>query len=179
MQYDKDTRKPIQATKEEFVTQFVDLYTRKDANGLGLKVNRRFVEEVADVLTKHSEDGRCMDIEKDAPTATLMDKLAYEPKLSSWYEAMDRGENLFDGRNNSLYAPKIVRSNIAVLGTDKEQQALVMKDTVESYKPKNKSPELVGRKAKPKDPLAYEDVPGGIVSSEEEKAKGAEECPVN
>lgn len=103
----------IQADPETWKRQFMELYTAKD--GLNVSINDENVEKVAAAL---SRNGLMIDME-EPPTAasdqpalgSTMDRLAYGGQFDDLLTAATNRENIFDGEQNSHFAPYAVRSN--------------------------------------------------------------------
>lgn len=125
---DEDGR-TIQATSDEFKSQFMDIYTSKD--GLNVKINENFVNEVCDGLSDH---GVMLNLQREAKEsyASTMDKLAYGGTFDTLKEAARLQLNLFDGKYNQYFAPRVVWQNQAKsknVTDDKPLKALVKSDT--------------------------------------------------
>lgn len=138
--------KLAQATPEEWKKSFVDFYTSSD--GLNVRINPDYVDEVAVAMT--DEDGYMMSVEiiddkEDGVTlGSLMDRMAYGGDFNTLLEAADKGENLFEGKYNSQFAPLYVKQNQANMeqrkvnldaGKDVENKplrSLTKTDTIES-----------------------------------------------
>ena len=131
----------IQATPEQFKTQFMDIYTSKD--GLNVEINEDYVDMIRDGLT--GADGLMMNIEREGKEtgAAVMDKLAYGGTVDTLYEAAVNGENLFEGQYNQYFAPNSIRKNQARLEAGEETKAIVKSDVKVGNKPKVKKPSVV------------------------------------
>lgn len=111
--------KPLQAETEQWKRQFIDIYTSD--KGLGIDINRDYVDTVAKALT--DDTGHILSIEEGAAErGSLMDRLAYggtfKPNENtdcaismSVVGAAKNGENIFDGKYNVMFAPKVIRDN--------------------------------------------------------------------
>ncbi|QNE18091.1 hypothetical protein F1D05_09585 [Kribbella qitaiheensis] len=131
---------PVQATKEQWVEQFVDFYTAKD--GFGVTVNPEYVDRVAHALCD-PRTGLVRNLEDDPSLqGALMDRLAYGGTLDNLIAAAAKHENLFDGEKNEQFCSTATRrsrrlaaaSNDPGLGTERRPQtvsaALVRSDVV-------------------------------------------------
>lgn len=164
----------IQADKEQWKKQFIEIY--KSDIGLNVNVNEDYINHVADAMC--GPDGKMLSIEDGAAqNGALMDRLAYGGTFKnkdrtavgasqSLINAAKNGENLFDGKYNSMFAPKTIITNKQIvndkikagifsehdLGVDetKTVKAIVKGDVKEDSVIKNKkSPVAVGGKFKP------------------------------
>lgn len=110
--FDRNTREPIQATKEEWIDSFLDIHE----NGMELSgINREMVEAVADALVD-PKTGYMQDIESDKflhDQAALMDVLAYKPQdaFQTLCTMAQEGRNVFEGTYNEHFAPMSIRRN--------------------------------------------------------------------
>ncbi|MDP9903191.1 hypothetical protein [Arthrobacter bambusae] len=113
-------RAPVQATREQWEAQFLDMYRSKD--GLNIPtVNPEHVSIVATALV--GADGTMRDIEavgsgtdvQPGETAlvsgSVMDRLAYGGTFEDVYAAAAARENIFSGKQNSHFAPFEVQRN--------------------------------------------------------------------
>ncbi|MFJ2662588.1 hypothetical protein [Arthrobacter koreensis] len=110
--------KEIQADTETWKRQFLDLYSAKD--GLNVSINDENVEKVAAAL---SRDGAMIDMEEvpsagseSANLGSPMDRLAYGGDFDDLLAAATARENIFEGEQNSHFAPYAVRKNQKALG---------------------------------------------------------------
>ncbi|MFG1858905.1 hypothetical protein ACGFJT_44220 [Actinomadura geliboluensis] len=104
---------PVQATKEEWIKQFIDFYQAKD--GFGVKVNPEYVSRVAEALVDPST-GLVRNLEDDPSLAgSLMDRMAYGGTLQDLIMAADNHENLFDGEKNAQFASMVTRRSRALV----------------------------------------------------------------
>ena len=85
--YDEDGE-PIQATRDEFVTQFTQMFTGD--TGMGVDINAHYVERAADLL--EGPDGRMLDMQRDnwdklpaGHKPLLLDRLLITLRLMIWY----------------------------------------------------------------------------------------------
>ncbi|MBD5585512.1 MAG: hypothetical protein HDQ88_10550 [Clostridia bacterium] len=133
----REDGKPVQATPEEFVKQFVDIYTSKE--GMNVSINPLYVEEVAKALTDPAT-GRVLDIDGSAvqKLASPMDQLAYEGDFTTACELAANERNLYSGKENGYFAPYIVLQNARndnynkkVGAVVRELKPLVQRDTQE------------------------------------------------
>lgn len=149
-----ETGKEIQADTATWKKQFMELYTAKD--GLNVSINDENVEKVATAL---SEGSVMTDMEEvpsassPEPLGSTMDRLAYGGEFADVLLAASKSENVFDGKQNSNFAPYAVRKNIQAL-SDFDQQIMDGIDAPE--------PELI--------PLAKRDVLPEY--NEQSKARG-------
>lgn len=108
-----DNGKEMQADTATWKRQFLDLYTAKD--GLNVSINDENVEKVAAAL---SREGVMIDMEEvpsagaeNANLGSPMDRLAYGGDFDDLLAAATSRENVFDGDQNSHFAPYAVRKN--------------------------------------------------------------------
>lgn len=102
---------PKRATKDEWVSTFMEMYSGDSAASLGVDVNEKYVREIADTLA--DKDGRMLNIEADSiDGASVMDKLAYEPSFANVFQAAIEGKNLYEGKFNSMFAPSNITKNV-------------------------------------------------------------------
>ncbi|WP_394941133.1 hypothetical protein [Psychromicrobium sp. YIM B11713] len=91
----------VQATKEQWVAQFIEFYKAKD--GFNVTVNPEYVERVALALTD-PKSGRVCNLEVDTSLqGSLMDRMAYGGTLRDLIAAADNHENLYDGEKNEQF----------------------------------------------------------------------------
>lgn len=115
--------KEIQADTATWKKQFLDLYTSKD--GLNVSINDENVERVATAL---SEGGVMIDME-EGPSASsdranlgsTMDRMAYGGQFEDVLAAAANRENVFEGKQNSHFAPYALRKNQQTLAEFDEQ----------------------------------------------------------
>jgi len=142
-----DDGNPVQATPEQFKSQFMDIYTSKE--GLNVSINEDYVDLVKDGLTKTDENGQkvMMDIEKEGrdTLASPMDKLAYGGDFDTLLELSKAGENLFEGEYNQHFAPRTILKNKEALLSGEVAKAIVKTDTKASYQPKKEASMAVGK----------------------------------
>lgn len=156
--YDEDGE-PIQATRDEFVTQFTQMFTGD--TGMGVDINAHYVERAADLL--EGPDGRMLDMQRDnwdklpvGHKPLLLDRLAYNATLDDLVQAAEHKESLFEGLNNE-FAPLPVRRNIERVAEDlraaergetqvSEPEVIAARDVAEDYAPKPKRVEAPVRK---------------------------------
>ena len=124
-----DDRKPVQATKDQWVAAFSQFYG--DA-GLGVAVNSDNITKVAGALS--DGNGTMLNLEDEKvieQLASPMDRLAYGGDFTTMQALADAHANLFEGEWNAKFAPARVRE---VLEADAETQAeapvIAMEDTV-------------------------------------------------
>jgi hypothetical protein len=118
-----DKGREIQADTETWHKQFLDLYTSKD--GLNVSINEDNVTKVAAAL---SENGVMIDMEEGPSAASdrthlgsTMDRLAYGGTFPDVLAAATLGENVFEGEQNSHFAPYALRKNQQTLAEFDEQ----------------------------------------------------------
>lgn len=141
-----DERKPVMATKEQFVQQFMDVYG--SSRGMGLDVNLRMVEDIADACSK---DGVMMDIEGElcekyaAPMQQLAyggtfetimelaDKQAKDPEYPGLFESMPDSPHDYNGclADGTVMAPnlELKRAHAAGRRMDEDFRPIFRKDT--------------------------------------------------
>lgn len=98
--------KPVPATKDEWVQQFVDFY--ESPSGLNTPVDKKWVDNVARAL---SDDNGVMINVEEAQTKSPMDQVAYGGNLEVLTELAGENANMFEGKNNELFMPRSVRIN--------------------------------------------------------------------
>lgn len=102
---------PYPATKDEWVHDFMEMYTGE--GGLGVDVNPEHVNAVADALS--SEDGIIQSIEEfGGRNGAVLDRLAYGGGFDGLVESAVRGEDLFEGKFGAMFAPSVIKDNKAV-----------------------------------------------------------------
>lgn len=113
---------PQLATKDQWVEQYMEMYTSK--KGMGVPVSRDMVEVVAQSLS--DEHGVMHNLDKsnwkDLPAAirpTTMDHLAYSGKLDDLKELSEEGANLFEGPNEQ-FATKTIQDNRRIMSAEIE-----------------------------------------------------------
>lgn len=133
---------PVQATTEEFKKQFIEMYTSK--KGLNVKINPKYVDEVASVLTD-SKTGRIMNLEEEAKErlASPMDKMAYGGTFETVRDLAKEKKNLFEGQYSSLFTPYIVKSNVKAVEKGYDPKAVVKSDTKENQAGKQSKQRVV------------------------------------
>lgn len=110
----------VQATRERWEEQFLDMYRSRD--GLNIPgVNPAHVTVVADALV--GPDGRMRNIEEvgegsetfeeghELATGSTMDRLAYGGDFYALAKAARFGENIFAGEHNGYFAPFEIQRN--------------------------------------------------------------------
>ena len=94
-------------TTDEFVDNFIYVYTSKD--GLGVDINEDFVRQIADTM---SEDGFVVGLsEFGNKHGSIMDKMTYGGKFADLRQAAESGRNVFEGKWNHEFAPSVIRQN--------------------------------------------------------------------
>lgn len=106
-----DKGNELQATAEQWKTQFVEFYNAKE--GLNVSVGVDHVEKVAAALSD-PQTGMMLDIDDaEAPQlrefGSSMDRLAYGGTFDDVLAAAGQRENLFNGAQNGHFAPYQVR----------------------------------------------------------------------
>lgn len=99
----------VMASKDEWKETFVEMYN--DPNCLNVKINPKYVEIIADHLSK---DGYMQNMESEdflAENASPMDRLAYGGTFETWQNIAKDGSNIFEGEFNSLFKPREVYNN--------------------------------------------------------------------
>lgn len=93
---------PVQATAEEWESQFTDFYESKE--GFGVTVNPDYVSRVAKAL-EDPATGRIRNLEED-PTlqGTVMDRMAYGGDFDTLVRAAKNREGIYDGQKNEQFA---------------------------------------------------------------------------
>lgn len=157
--YQKDGKGPMQATPEEFVAQFKELYTSNE--GLAVDINEDYIKDIADAL-KDPSTGRMMDIETDAKSklASPMDQMAYGGTFETVKSLAEKNANLFEGRYNAQFMPYVVQSNVKAVLDGRAPRAVVKSDTKFGYERKanSKIAVAVGEGRKKEDMEAVGDV---------------------
>ena len=157
--YQKDGKGPTQATPEEFVAQFKELYTSNE--GLAVDINEDYIKDIADAL-KDPNTGRMMDIETDAKSklASPMDQMAYGGTFETVKSLAEKNANLFEGRYNAQFMPYVVQSNVKAVLDGRAPRAVVKSDTKFGYERKanSKIAVAVGEGQKKEDMEAVGDV---------------------
>lgn len=93
---------PVQATAEEWETQFVEFYESKE--GFGVDVNPDYVARVASAL-EDPQTGLIRNLEEDPSLrGTAMDRLAYGGTFEDLVTAAKDRESIFDGEKNEQFA---------------------------------------------------------------------------
>lgn len=108
---------PVLATKEEFIDQMIQIYSRKDM--LNVPINEEYVHQVAEALVEKNEKspnfGKMRNVE-DPSVGSPMDRLAYKSNSDTAIDLLKdmaaKGESLFDGKYNMGFAPQKVMKNI-------------------------------------------------------------------
>lgn len=94
-------------TTDEFVENFIYVYTSKD--GLGVDINEDYVRQIAEVM---SEDGYVIGLsEFNEKHGSIMDKMTYGGKFADLQQAAESGRNVFEGKWNHEFAPTVIRNN--------------------------------------------------------------------
>lgn len=127
--------KPAQATKGEWISEFVDMYTSSTENhGLNVSINEDYVKQVADALS--DDKGIMINIEDEAcKIGSPIDRLAYGGTLDTLIDMANNNENLFDGKYSSRFAPSKIRFNVY----ESEHTDEVNNESEKPEKPKFKS----------------------------------------
>ncbi len=138
---------PVQATRQQFIDQFMAIHTYEKGLDLGGCINREDVEKVADMLIDNQ--GSMMNLEDEETlykTASPMDLLAYTPSnaFNLFLRMADDGRNLFEGVRNSEFAPGVVQRNLEAKAKGEEMTPLMAKDTLVDYQASTKGKELYG-----------------------------------
>ena len=124
-----DDRKPVQATKDQWVAMFSQFYG--DA-GLGVAVNSDNITKVANALS--DGNGTMLNLEDEKvieQLASPMDRLAYGGDFTTMQALADAHANLFEGEWNVKFAPARVREVMeADVETQAEAPVIAMEDTV-------------------------------------------------
>lgn len=144
---DDTTKRPLQATPEEFKEQFLDVY---GPHGLDSAVNPHFVDDIAKALT-NPETGCIMNMEQEEiPGASVMDKLTYGGGFTALVEAAKENKDLFAGKYTQFFAPSNIRRNreaaaqqMAGVEHAKSVKAILKSDTKEGVKAKAVSDKAV------------------------------------
>lgn len=141
----------VQATKDEWIAQTIKIYRHPD--GMNVAINNDYVAEIAELLQK---DGVMIPLETEGKMlyASPMDKLAYGGSFKDYVLMAQDGQNLFDGVNNKLFAPHIIRENQRDLESCQEfglemlatPTSLMKSDMKDKVKVVQSSVEAVGRK---------------------------------
>lgn len=128
----------IQATTDQWKREFVDIYTSEA--GLNISINTDYVDAVAKAMS--DDKGYVRSIEDGvANDGALMDRLAYggtfkaeqkgdSLKTASLLEAAKNGENIFDGKYNVMFAPKVIRDNRAIV--EKKAMAEIFTEQIDA-----------------------------------------------
>lgn len=101
-----ETGKPLISDKKEWIQTFHNMYS----NDLNVSPNMDYVKEVADALSD-PKTGKMFNVEQ-APTISLMDKLAYNGTFNNVLDAAKKKQNLFRGKNNAQFAPNKLKANV-------------------------------------------------------------------
>lgn len=128
-----DDGKPIQASKDEWVNTFVQMYTSSTADGgLNVSINPKYVNRVADILS--DKNGKMISVE-DKGFRSSMDILAYglsgdDKKSGFGYinDLCDEGRSLFETETDKDFAPMVIRKSL-----DKDNDKIVVKKPSKSY----------------------------------------------
>ncbi|WP_030895960.1 hypothetical protein [Streptomyces sp. NRRL F-5053] len=92
----------VQATVEEWKTQFVQFYEAKD--GFNVTVNPHYVSRVAHAL-EDPQTGLIRNLEEDPSLAgTVMDRMAYGGDFDTLVQAATKRESVYDGEKNEQFA---------------------------------------------------------------------------
>lgn len=164
-----DKGKDVQATQEQWTSQFLDMYT--SADGLNVSINPENVALVSSALTDPTT-GTVMDMEDpNSPiqerVATL-DRLAYGGDFDTLLVAASERENLFDGAENGHFAPQAVQRAQLIAkamesnpGLDVEEpRVLVNRDVLPQHDPQalakgaGRRPAMARTVSMPRRPLA-------------------------
>lgn len=137
---DPQTKKPEQATPEEFRQQFMDVYGKE---GLDCKINEHYIDDITKALT--GEDGKIINMEKTrVEGSSTLDRLTYGGGFTALVEAAKNNENLFDGKYTQHFAPSSIRKNQQAMNDYGDEQseskktvkAITKSDTREVTQPK-------------------------------------------
>lgn len=137
-QLDPKTGQIAKATKEEWISQYNDIYNSKE--GLNVKVDIHNIKAVADKLV--GSDGYMEDIEKGFAEdhAAALDALAYGGDFDTLVDLAEQGRNLFEGKYNACFKPKTILQNERALEQEKELKAIKTKDTVKEVPMEKEKP---------------------------------------
>ena len=121
----------VQATRDEWVEQYMDMYTSD--KGMGVVVGRDLVEQVADALS--DEHGMMYNLERsewenlpETKQPLAMDRLAYGGTLDDLRSLAGQGANLFSGAHMD-FAPRTIRENQRAIEADAQAASLKPIDT--------------------------------------------------
>lgn len=134
---------PIRATPERFKSQFKDIY--KSEGGLDIDINDEYVDIITDALTAvdNNDKAYIMNIETEAKEklASPMDRLAYNGTFDDLLSVAIDGKNLFEGKFNEHFKPRIIRTNELIKAgeLDKPIKSLTKGDTKMDYVKKVKN----------------------------------------
>lgn len=93
---------PVQATAEEWESQFIEFYESKE--GFGVTVNPDYVSRVASAL-EGPVTGRIRNLEEDLSLqGTVMDRMAYGGDFETLVQAAKNRESIFEGEKNEQFA---------------------------------------------------------------------------
>lgn len=124
---------PLQATKEEWIKEFMEIHNSPDGMNVEGCVNPAHVRVVADALCDPA-DGKMLNIESQAVKERLaapMDLLAYGGSFETLVKLAKDGRNLFEGKYNRMFAPRCIRKNWEADAAGEELRALVKDDVLE------------------------------------------------
>ena len=121
-------------TTDEFVKNFIYVYTSKD--GLGVDINEDYVRQIADIM---SENGYVIGLsEFNEKHGSIMDKMTYGGKFADLKQAAVEGRNVFEGTYNHEFSPSSIRRNeeamafgVGVKSIQKSDTKVVMKKSPE------------------------------------------------
>lgn len=106
--------KPVQATREEWINQFEQLYCSKE--GMGLSVGEDHIDTIADTFSIDGGDGKRYMLNMDSTgwedlpdtfEVTLLDKLAYSPREATLKDLVSVGAQVFNGPLEQIQTEKI------------------------------------------------------------------------
>lgn len=106
--------KPIPATRGEWMNNATAFYT----NTLKVSVDSKWLEEAASILV--DEDNRMINLEEDTSRQAPLDSLAYGGDYETLYDLCKKGRDLFEGKNNELFAPRSVAKNRSIAKAKEE-----------------------------------------------------------
>lgn len=135
-----EKNRPVQATKEEFIEQFNEIYGKK---GFDSPISQFLVNDLADALTDSTGHVRNIEMEEMDGCSTI-DMLAYGGKgFDSVVGAAKSSRNVFDGKYGACFAPSNVKRNLVALEAGEATSAVTKKDTDVSFTRKTKTKDAV------------------------------------
>lgn len=96
----------ISAKKDDWKKSFKEFYS--SPSGLNVDIDDHYVDVIAD---KMNEDGTMLNIDDFGNKAPL-DQLAYGGDIHTISRLARQGANLFEGKNNEMFAPRSVMHNM-------------------------------------------------------------------